>query len=44
LVAGGDAAEQGVLLVDHPDRLASKFIEAIAQHRFPNRPVHKIMA
>jgi catalase len=44
LVAGGDAAEQGVLLVDSPDHLASKFIEAIAQHRFPNRPVDKIMA
>jgi hypothetical protein len=44
LVAGGDAAEQGVLLVDRPDNLASKFIEAIAQHRFPNRPVDKIMA
>jgi catalase len=44
LVAGADAAEQGVLLVDHPDDLAPEFIEAIAQHRFHDRPVDKIMA
>ena len=44
LVAGADAAEQGVLLGNHADHLASEFIEAIAQHRFHNRPVDKIMA
>ena len=44
LVAGGDAAEQGVLLDDQPNNLAPKFIEAIAQHRFHNRPIDKIMA
>jgi catalase len=44
LVAAADAVEQGVLLVDEPDHLAPAFIEAIAQHRFHNRSVDKIMA
>jgi catalase len=43
LVAAADAPEQGVLLADHADHLAPDFIEAIAQHRFHNRSVDKIM-
>jgi catalase len=44
LVAAADAAEQGVLLADRADELAPDFIQAIAQHRFHNRAVDKIMA
>ena len=44
LVTNDDAAEQGVLLADDADNLASDFIEAIAHHRFHNRQVDKIMA
>jgi catalase len=44
LVAAAGAAEQGVLLADPADHLAPDFIEAIAQHRFYNRRVEKIIA
>ena len=44
LVADGDAAAQGVLLVNKVADLAPDFIAAIANHRFHNRQVDKIMA
>jgi catalase len=44
LVADNQAAEQGVLLADDAASLRSDFIEAIANHRFHNRQVDKIMA
>ncbi len=44
LLTDADAAEQGVLLADGVDRLAADFIEAIANHRFHNRQVDRIMA
>jgi catalase len=44
LLTDDDAAEQGVLFADDADSLAADFIEAIANHRFHNRRVDKIMA
>jgi catalase len=44
LVTDEDAAAQGVFLVDQVDDLAPDFIAAIANHRFHNRQVDKIMA
>jgi catalase len=44
LLADVDAAEQGVLLADGVDSRAADFIEAIANHRFHNRQVNRIMA
>jgi catalase len=44
LVTDEDAAEQGVLYASDAKSLASDFIEAIANHRFHDRPVDKIMA
>ena len=44
LVTDDDAAEQGVLFADDADSLAPYFIEAIANYRFHNRRVDKIMA
>ena len=44
LVTDEDAAPQGVLLVDEVDDVAPDFIAAIANHRFHNRQVDKIMA
>ena len=44
LLTDANAAEQGVLLADGVDRLAGDFIDAIANHRFHNRQVDRIMA
>jgi catalase len=44
LVTDDDAAEQGVLFAEDADTLAPDFMEAIANHRFHNRRVDKIMA
>jgi catalase len=38
------AEKQGVLLGESNTGLATKFIDAIANHRFHNRPMNKIMA
>jgi catalase len=42
-VTDDDAAQQGVLFAQDADSLAPDFIEAIANHRFHNRQVDKIM-
>jgi catalase len=44
LVTEEDAAEQGVLFAEDAESLAADFIQAIANHRFHNRQVDKIMA
>jgi catalase len=44
LVTDDDAAEQGVLFAEDADTLAPHFLEAIANHRFHNRRLDKIMA
>jgi catalase len=44
LVNDEDAAEQGVLYASDAKRLAPGFIKAIANHRFHDRQVDKIMA
>ena len=44
LATGAAAARQGVLLGDADSGMAAKFLDAIASHRFHNRPVEKIMA
>jgi catalase len=44
LVTDDDAAVQGILFAEDADTLAPDFIEAIANHRFHNRRVDKIMA
>ena len=44
LVAEDDAAKQGVLFADDANSLSLAFVEAIANHRFHNRQVDKIMA
>jgi hypothetical protein len=44
LLTGDDAAEQGLPFADDADSLAPDFTEAVANHRFHNRRVDKIMA
>jgi catalase len=44
LVADNEAQEQGVLLGDDAEDVAAGFIVAIANHRYHNRQVDKIMA
>jgi catalase len=44
LITDADASEQGVLLSAGVDGLAVDFVQAIANHRFHNRAVDKIMA
>ena len=44
LVPEGETGAQGIVLEDDVETLASIFLEAIAQHRFNNRQVDKVMA
>jgi catalase len=44
LADGASAAKQGVLLGAADSGMAAKFIAAIADHRFHNRQVDKVMA